>query len=38
MIDGGLITLEQVRVILYRPHDLAEDERWEHRIEGLERG
>ncbi len=35
MIDGGLITLEKVRVILYRPHDLPEDERWEHRIEGL---
>lgn len=35
MIDGGLITLERVRVILYRPHDLAEDEKWQHRIEGL---
>lgn len=36
MIDGGLVTLERVRVILYRPHDVKEDERWEHRIEGLE--
>jgi len=35
MIDGGLITLERVRVILYRPHDLTDDERWDHRIEGL---
>jgi PII-like signaling protein len=35
MIDGGLITLERVRVILYRPHDVAAGERWEHRIEGL---
>jgi uncharacterized protein len=36
MIDGGLITLEPVRVILYRPHDIPEDERWEHRIAGLD--
>lgn len=36
MIDGGLITLERVRVILYRPHDVAEGERWQHRIAGLE--
>lgn len=36
LIDGGLITLEQVRVILYRPHDLNEDDRWRHRIMGLE--
>lgn len=35
MIGGGLITLETVRVILYRPADLPEDERWKHRIEGL---
>lgn len=35
MIDGGLITLERARVILYRPHDVADDERWQHRIEGL---
>jgi uncharacterized protein len=36
MIGGGLITLERARVILYRPAHLAEDERWRHRIEGLE--
>lgn len=36
MIDGGLITLERARVIMYRPHDVPENERWEHRIEGLE--
>lgn len=36
MIDGGLITLEKVRVILYRPHNVPDDERWRHRIEGLE--
>jgi PII-like signaling protein len=36
MIDGGLVTLEKARVILYRPHDVPEDERWRHRIEGLE--
>ncbi|HET9982277.1 MAG TPA: DUF190 domain-containing protein [Longimicrobiales bacterium] len=36
MIDGGLITLERARVIMYRPHDIPEDERWRHRIEGLE--
>jgi len=36
MIDGGLVTLERARVILYRPHDVPEDERWENRIEGLE--
>lgn len=35
MIGGGLITLEPVRVILYRPADAPEDERWRHRIEGL---
>lgn len=35
MIDGALITLERARVILYRPHDLPETERWRHRIEGL---
>ncbi len=38
MIDGGLVTLERARVILYRPHDLPEDERWHHRIAGLEPG
>ena len=36
LIDGGLVTLERVRVILYRPSDVPEDERWKHRIEGLE--
>ncbi len=36
MIDGGLVTLERAHVLLYRPHDLPEDERWQHRIEGLE--
>ena len=36
MIDGGLVTLERARVILYRPHDLPEDEKWQHRIDGLE--
>jgi hypothetical protein len=36
MIDGGLITLERARVIMYRPHDVPEDERWNYRIEGLE--
>lgn len=36
LIGGGLVTLEKVRVILYRPADLERDERWEHRIEGLE--
>jgi PII-like signaling protein len=36
MIDGGLVTLEKVRVILYRPRDVPESERWRHRIEGLE--
>ncbi len=36
MIDGGLVTLERAQVILYRPHDVPEDERWLHRIDGLE--
>jgi PII-like signaling protein len=36
MIGGGLITLERVRVILYRPAEVPEDERWKHRIAGLE--
>jgi PII-like signaling protein len=36
MIDGGMVTLERVRVILYRPHSIPEDERWQHRIAGLE--
>lgn len=38
LVDGGLVTLERVQVILYRPHDVPEDERWLHRIEGLEPG
>lgn len=38
MIGGGLITLERVRVILYRPADVPETERSRHRIEGLEPG
>jgi PII-like signaling protein len=36
MIDGGMITLERAKVILYRPHDVPDDERWKHRIAGLE--
>jgi uncharacterized protein len=36
MIDGGLITLEKANVILYRPHDVPEDRKWENRIDGLE--
>ncbi len=36
MIDGGLVTLERAHVILYRPHDVPEDEKWKHRIDGLE--
>jgi uncharacterized protein len=36
MIGGGLITLERVRVILYRPADVPDDDRWRHRIEGLQ--
>ena len=36
LIGGGLVTLEKVRVILYRPEDVPENERWKHRIEGLE--
>ncbi len=36
MIDGGLVTLERAQVILYRPHDVPEDEKWKHRIDGLE--
>ena len=35
MIGGGLVTLERVRVILYRPVDVPGNERWQHRIEGL---
>ena len=36
LIGGGLVTLEKVRVILYRPADMTDDERWKNRIEGLE--
>jgi uncharacterized protein len=36
LVGGGLITLERVRVILYRPADVPETERWRHRIEGLQ--
>ena len=36
MIGGGLITLERARVILYRPADVPDSERWRHRIESLE--
>lgn len=36
MIDGGLVTLERARVILYRPHDIADDERSRPRMDGLE--
>jgi len=36
LIGGGLVTLEKVRVILYRPEGVPENERWRHRIEGLE--
>jgi PII-like signaling protein len=36
MIGGGLITLETVRVILYRPENVPESERERHRIEGLQ--
>jgi PII-like signaling protein len=36
LIGGGLVTLEKVRVLLYRPKEIPEDERWKHRIEGLE--
>lgn len=36
LIGGGLVTLEKVQVILYRPSDVPDDERWKHRIEGLE--
>lgn len=35
MIGGGLVTLEKVRVILYRPADAADTERTRHRTQGL---
>lgn len=36
MIQGGLITLERARVILYRPANVSPGEAEDHRIEGLE--
>ena len=36
LIDGGLVTLERARVILYRPDGVPDDERWKHRMEGLQ--
>ncbi len=36
MIDGGMVTLEPVHVILYRPHDLTDEDRSSNRIEGLD--
>jgi len=36
LVGGGLVTLEKVRVILYRPEGVPENERSKHRIEGLE--
>lgn len=36
LIGGGLVTMERVRVLLYRPGEIPEDERWKHRMEGLE--
>jgi hypothetical protein len=36
MIDGGLITLERARVILYRPARPVDEDRWRLRAEGLE--
>lgn len=38
LIDGGLITLERARVILYRPASTEDDDRWEERVAGLEPG
>jgi len=36
MIDGGLITLERARVILYRPSRPVDEDRWRERTAGLE--
>jgi PII-like signaling protein len=36
MIDGGLITLERARVILYRPSRPVDEDRWRERAAGLE--
>jgi PII-like signaling protein len=38
MIDGGLITLERARVILYRPARPVDEDRWRERAAGLEPG
>jgi PII-like signaling protein len=35
LIGGGLITLERVQVIMYRPSDVRPSQREMHRIEGL---
>ena len=35
MIQGGLITLEKARVIMYRPGNIQPSEQEAHRIEGL---
>lgn len=35
MIDGGLVTLERARVIMYRPAGARATERDQHRMEGL---
>jgi uncharacterized protein len=35
MIGGGLVTIEKVRVLLYRPGDVPDSEREHHRLEGL---
>jgi PII-like signaling protein len=36
MIQGGLITIERVRVIMYRPGNVRPSQAESHRIEGLE--
>ena len=36
MIGGGLITLEKVHVILYRPEHPTDPARWDERIQGLQ--
>lgn len=36
MIEGGLITLERARVILYRPSRPVDEDRWRERSKGLE--
>lgn len=37
LIAGGLVTLEKVRVTIYRPDDVGDDDRWRERLAGLER-